>query len=283
MISDRLRNYDYLRAGGLPNQTMPPMDHDTGLPPFPQGCNLDLYLSRPNAGLLYSSVDCQDLHLQPHLEVLGPGYPRHLPGSIQHHAGGRGNQRSQRSNHPNYSNGLSIDATSTHPKESPCHSPPRRGRSRLRVQRRPSGLNHQHRQFSGHHNVIHAHKHARVNFRYHCHFSIELTNTNRIRNAEISLGIICACLPALSALTTHIYHQHSRGNHSCKYSHTSSDHSRRRGLWRRASDKDALVAHAQADPQIRAVIYGQGDHFGCTGNAIEIFRTVEISTEVTSA
>ncbi|KAE8365073.1 hypothetical protein BDV27DRAFT_144772 [Aspergillus caelatus] len=33
---------------------------------------------------------------------------------------------------------------------------------------------------------------------------------------------------------------------------------------------------------IRAVIYGQGEHFGSSGNAIEIFRTVEISTEVTS-
>ncbi|KAE8415512.1 integral membrane protein [Aspergillus pseudocaelatus] len=105
---------------------------------------------------------------------------------------------------------------------------------------------------------------------------------NMLGNAEISLGIICACLPALSALTTHIYHQHSRGNHSCKCSHPSSDHSRRRGFWRRASDQDALVPHAQADPQIRAVIYGQGEHFGSSGNAIEIVRTVEISTEVTS-
>ncbi|KAE8139848.1 hypothetical protein BDV38DRAFT_269618 [Aspergillus pseudotamarii] len=32
---------------------------------------------------------------------------------------------------------------------------------------------------------------------------------------------------------------------------------------------------------MRAVMSGQGEHFGSTGNAIEIFRTVEISTEIT--
>ncbi|KAF7616265.1 integral membrane protein [Aspergillus flavus] len=106
---------------------------------------------------------------------------------------------------------------------------------------------------------------------------------NMLGNAEISLGIICACLPALSALTTHIYHQHLHSQHTCKCSLGSSEHSRRRGFWRRASDQDALFQNAQADPQIRAIIYGQGDNFESTGNAIEIFRTVEISTEVTSA
>ncbi|KAB8217930.1 hypothetical protein BDV33DRAFT_193126 [Aspergillus novoparasiticus] len=43
-----------------------------------------------------------------------------------------------------------------------------------------------------------------------------------------------------------------------------------------------VLINAQADPQIRAIIYGQGENFGSTGNAIEIFRTVEISTAVTS-
>ncbi|KAB8261771.1 hypothetical protein BDV32DRAFT_148095 [Aspergillus pseudonomiae] len=105
---------------------------------------------------------------------------------------------------------------------------------------------------------------------------------NMLGNAEISLGIICACLPALSALFAHLSHQHTRAHPSYEYSHESSDHSRRRAFWRKTSDQDALVQHAETSPQMRAIIYGHGENFGSRGDVIEILRTVEISTVVTT-
>ncbi|OGM48838.1 integral membrane protein [Aspergillus bombycis] len=105
---------------------------------------------------------------------------------------------------------------------------------------------------------------------------------NMLGNAEISLGIICACLPSLSAFVTHLSHQHSRSHLSCECSQESSDHSRRRAFWRKTSDQEALVSRAQSSPHMRALMYGHGEHFGSRGDAIEILRTVEISTVVTS-
>ncbi|KAE8380920.1 hypothetical protein BDV26DRAFT_279218 [Aspergillus bertholletiae] len=48
-----------------------------------------------------------------------------------------------------------------------------------------------------------------------------------------------------------------------------------------ANSQDLTMSFLRGDSRTRAIICGRGDHFGNTGNALGIIRTVEISTEVT--
>ncbi|KAL3429752.1 hypothetical protein BDV09DRAFT_179828 [Aspergillus tetrazonus] len=106
--------------------------------------------------------------------------------------------------------------------------------------------------------------------------TIAFMRINMFGNAEIAIGVICACLPALSALISRTYHEYS----SNRYNSHESDYqlsqmrnttkgtrvqgSRKMSV---ASDEGTLIANAQSKPK---------------DNEVGIMRTVDISMSVAS-
>lgn len=116
--------------------------------------------------------------------------------------------------------------------------------------------------------------------------------TLHCRNAEIAIGVICACLPALSALITQKYNEYSSGrynSHNSEY-HLSkvrnqtkssrADRSNNMSVAGHESDKDILMTNVQAVPRIETTV--QGDYNRQSQNQQGIMRTVDVSTSVAS-
>ncbi|GFF25607.1 hypothetical protein IFM58399_01095 [Aspergillus lentulus] len=119
---------------------------------------------------------------------------------------------------------------------------------------------------------------------------------NMFGNAEIAIGVICACLPSLSALLSRVLHEYS----SNKATHTSThelskvtkqsrtDRRLSRGKHQMSyldtgSDQEVLMHNAQGDPKIETSIRGDTSSRRIVpSEAMGIMKTVDVSTSVTT-
>ncbi|EAW14821.1 putative integral membrane protein [Aspergillus clavatus NRRL 1] len=119
---------------------------------------------------------------------------------------------------------------------------------------------------------------------------------NMIGNAEIAIGVICACLPALSALISNVYHEYSSNKATntsthelsrvTKQSRSDKHNSRSKhqmSFLDASSDQDILVHNAQGEPKIETSIRGDSStHRTIPVEATGIMKTVDVSTSVTT-
>ncbi|KAE8380758.1 hypothetical protein BDV26DRAFT_279233 [Aspergillus bertholletiae] len=118
---------------------------------------------------------------------------------------------------------------------------------------------------------------------------------NMFGNAEIAIGVICACLPALSAILSRVYHEYSSSNKATvgtsahelskmknQSRSTKTDRSRSRMSYlEMTSDQDVLVHNAQSEPKIETTVHGDRNYFGGNpGGSLAIFKTVDVETSV---
>lgn len=117
-----------------------------------------------------------------------------------------------------------------------------------------------------------------------------------VRNAEITIGVICACLPALSALISRTHREYTSNKYSShKNTQTSqyelskvknsrpsrADRSKNQmTLTEVGSDQDILIPNAQEAPRIETTVRGDSERQGT--ETMGIMRTVDVSTTVTS-
>lgn len=119
-----------------------------------------------------------------------------------------------------------------------------------------------------------------------------LTTTLSIRNAEVAMGVICTCLPALSALLIRVYHEYSSNKATSDYkmstmqnNQTKTQRSKVQMSVREAeSDEDMLMYNAQGNPRIETTVHGDAERQANSHNSpsggIGITRTVDVSTSV---
>ncbi|BCS11098.1 hypothetical protein ALUC_40438A [Aspergillus luchuensis] len=119
---------------------------------------------------------------------------------------------------------------------------------------------------------------------------------NMFGNAEITIGVICACLPALSALISRTHREYTSNKYSShKNTQTSqyelskvknsrpsrADRSKNQmTLTEVGSDQDILIPNAQEAPRIETTVRGDSERQGT--ETMGIMRTVDVSTTVTS-
>ncbi|KAE8384791.1 hypothetical protein BDV23DRAFT_191323 [Aspergillus alliaceus] len=118
---------------------------------------------------------------------------------------------------------------------------------------------------------------------------------NMFGNAEIAIGVICACLPALSAILSRVYHEYSNSNKATRET-SARELSRMKGQTRSArtdrsrsrlsyiemtSDQDILVHNAQSEPKVETTVHGDRNYGGNPGGSLAIFKTVDVETSVT--
>jgi Tfp pilus assembly protein PilW len=114
------------------------------------------------------------------------------------------------------------------------------------------------------------------------------------RNAEVAIGVICTCLPALSALLKRALNEYSsdKQTYESEYKLSSmnnqakTERSRKQITVQEAeSDEDMLVSNAQSNPT-QTMIYGDAEERGFSHasavGGIGITRTVNVSTSVES-
>lgn len=110
------------------------------------------------------------------------------------------------------------------------------------------------------------------------------------RNAEIAIGVICACLPALTALVTTIHREYSSNKTTYpsqyemgkSYGNSRTERSRR-GLNTLADDEDVLMYNAQGNPKIETSVMGDADRQSSPqSDMLGIMKTVDVSTSVTT-
>ncbi|PLB51965.1 hypothetical protein P170DRAFT_462065 [Aspergillus steynii IBT 23096] len=133
--------------------------------------------------------------------------------------------------------------------------------------------------------------------------TVSFMRVNMCGNAEIAIGIVCACLPALSALVTHIYHEYSNSgathssaqelsfgmglgmgmgkhrSHSRDRDHDSRSPRLKGPLKLREtdSDQDILMQDVQRQPRFETTVLGDACQVQVeTGG---ILKTVDVSTE----
>ncbi|KAE8367630.1 hypothetical protein BDV27DRAFT_123625 [Aspergillus caelatus] len=120
---------------------------------------------------------------------------------------------------------------------------------------------------------------------------------NMFGNAEIAIGVICACLPALSAILSRVYHEYSNSNKATggtsghelsKMKNQSrsmkTDKSRSRMSYlEMTSDQDVLMHNAQSEPKVETTVHGDRNYYGSEnpGGSLAIFKTVDVETSVT--
>lgn len=115
------------------------------------------------------------------------------------------------------------------------------------------------------------------------------------RNAEIAIGVICTCLPALSALLIRVFNDYGSTNKVTSDYKLSTMQNQQQTKTQRSkvqmsvrdieSDEDVLMYNAQGNPRIETTIHGDterrtnghGAHFD---GGIGITRTVDVSTSV---
>ncbi|KAJ5209023.1 hypothetical protein N7449_003402, partial [Penicillium cf. viridicatum] len=116
---------------------------------------------------------------------------------------------------------------------------------------------------------------------------------NMLGNAEVSIGIICTCLPSLSTLIIRIYHEYSSNNATLESDYKMStmqnqgtmDRSKNQMSVRATadSDEDVLMYNAQGNPKIETIIHGNSEQGGqpkLTFDGIGVTRSVNVSTSV---
>jgi len=115
------------------------------------------------------------------------------------------------------------------------------------------------------------------------------------------MGVICTCLPALSALLIRVYHDYSsnKGTNTSQYKlSTMQDQSKTQrskkqlSVLEAESDEDVLMYNAQGNPRIETTIRGDTERQASSGGGgspfegglggIGITRTVDVSTSVES-
>lgn len=138
-------------------------------------------------------------------------------------------------------------------------------------------------------------------------------------NAEIAIGVICACLPALTALISRVLHEYSskrgtsdsrhelsrtpratNGPHSATATtiSTASKNRNRLSLLLETDQEFLVQSSAQWDPKIETMVHtspnerpGEGDgsvesgsakHSKNTSGGIHVMRTVDVSTSIVS-
>ncbi|KMK59048.1 integral membrane protein [Aspergillus fumigatus Z5] len=116
-------------------------------------------------------------------------------------------------------------------------------------------------------------------------------------NAEIAIGVICACLPSLSALLSRVLHEYSSNNKATypsthelggvsKQSRTDRRLSRSKHQMSHldtASDQEILMHNAQGDPKIETSIRGDTSSRRIVpSESMGIMKTVDVSTSVTT-
>ncbi|KAJ5082111.1 hypothetical protein N7532_011154 [Penicillium argentinense] len=119
--------------------------------------------------------------------------------------------------------------------------------------------------------------------------TLAFMRVNMLGNAEVSIGVICTCLPALSALLMKIYHEHSSNKattHPSDYrldtiqNQSRTERSRKQMSVREMdSDEDMLVYNAQGNPRIETTIHGDTERQDVRGSpfgGIGITRTVDV-------
>ncbi|OQD81246.1 hypothetical protein PENANT_c028G02056 [Penicillium antarcticum] len=122
--------------------------------------------------------------------------------------------------------------------------------------------------------------------------SFAFMRINMLGNAEVAIGVICTCLPALSALVIRLYNEYSSNKatlESYKMSsmknQTRTERSKNQLSVRELdSDEDGLVYNAQGNPRVETTIRGdsprQEGAGGVNFDGIGITRTVDVSTSV---
>jgi hypothetical protein len=111
-------------------------------------------------------------------------------------------------------------------------------------------------------------------------------------NAEVSIGIICTCLPSLSAFIVRIYHEYS-SNKATRESEYKMSTMRNQGASSRSknqmsvlaaeSDEDVLMYNAQGNPKIETTIHGNSEQGGpgkLNFGGIGVTRSVDVSTSM---
>ncbi|KAJ5188728.1 hypothetical protein N7491_005048 [Penicillium cf. griseofulvum] len=115
---------------------------------------------------------------------------------------------------------------------------------------------------------------------------------NMLGNAEVSIGMICTCLPSLSALIIRIYHEYSSNKATLESDYKMST-IRNQGTMCRSknpmsvtgtgSDEDVLMYNVQGNPKIETIIHGdreKGSSRTLTFDGIGVTRSVDVSTSV---
>jgi hypothetical protein len=112
------------------------------------------------------------------------------------------------------------------------------------------------------------------------------------RNAEIAMGVICTCLPALSALLIRVYHEYSsnKATHTSEYKMSAMQNQsktqrskKQMSVLEAESDEDVLMYNAQGNPRIETTVRGDTER-QTRGSPFEggigITRTVDVSSSV---
>ncbi|KAK4871311.1 hypothetical protein LT330_000548 [Penicillium expansum] len=116
---------------------------------------------------------------------------------------------------------------------------------------------------------------------------------NMLGNAEVSIGIICTCLPSLSALIIRMYHEYS-SNKATRESDYKMSSMQNQGTVSRSnnqmsarvtadSDEDGLMYNAQGNPKVETIIRGNSEQGGppkLAFDGIGVTRSVDVSTSV---
>lgn len=119
--------------------------------------------------------------------------------------------------------------------------------------------------------------------------TIAFMRINMCGNAEIAIGIVCACLPALSALITHVCHEYSSNGATHTSGHDASKGNRDSRAERvrpplqlkeMDCDQDILMQYVQGQPRIETAVLSEGGHFHVEAGGI--LKTVDVSTSVSS-
>ncbi|KAF4213652.1 hypothetical protein CNMCM8980_009715 [Aspergillus fumigatiaffinis] len=119
---------------------------------------------------------------------------------------------------------------------------------------------------------------------------------NMFGNAEIAIGVICACLPSLSALLSRVLHEYSSNKVTHTSTHELSKVTKQSRTDRRlsrskhqmsyldtGSDQEVLMQNAQGDPKIETSIRGDTSSRRIVpSEAMGIMKTVDVSTSVTT-
>ncbi|KAJ5149076.1 hypothetical protein N7448_000654 [Penicillium atrosanguineum] len=117
---------------------------------------------------------------------------------------------------------------------------------------------------------------------------------NMLGNAEVAMGVICTCLPALSALLIRAYHEYSsnKATSTSKYrlstiqTQSKTQRSKQKmSVLEAETDEDVLMYNAQGNPRVETTVQGDTERqVDLRGSpflgGIGITRTVDVSTSV---
>ncbi|OQE31313.1 hypothetical protein PENSTE_c001G09740 [Penicillium steckii] len=120
--------------------------------------------------------------------------------------------------------------------------------------------------------------------------TLAFMRVNMLGNAEVSIGVICTCLPALSALMMKIYHEYSSNKATTHPSDYKLDTLRNQSKTQRStkqasvreteSDEDVLMFNAQGNPRIETTVQVDNERQNSSRaspfGGIGITRTVDV-------